>query len=61
MEKFQDRVEIQTQDLLTSQTLLPLSHLIPGRGVEDKLRTLTTLPRDLSQIPTDSHSLNYSP
>ena len=36
--KIRDPAGIQAQDLLnTSQTLLPLSHLDPGRGAEDKL------------------------
>ena len=56
--KIQDPAVISTQDLLnTSQTLLPLGHLDPWqRSINIRQPTQAALPRELSQISSDSHS-----
>ena len=59
--EFTGKVHIQnvqfTKDLLnTSQTFLPLSHLDPWKEWKTSHNIISTLPRDLSQVPTDSHS-----
>ena len=63
--KIQDVVGIRTQDLLNaSQTLLPVSHSNPWQRSR-RQATWAALPRGLSQILTDSHSLraglNWNP
>ena len=55
--KIWDPAGNQTQDLLnTSLMILPLGHLVPWQ--RSGRQAQAAAPKGLSQIPTDSHSLN---